>query len=274
MKTKPNPGARRPHSPASTSRTQAATWRLCMPRLAVAGLAAALSTASATADDGRQARPGTGAALPACTAIVDRVARLACFDAAFQTPVEGLPDGPRPTGEAAAPPPGPLRRMAETLLAGRRPQERGWILRWRASSAAALQPAGTVPPVSRPADETQAPDIFLLTVNEEGAELMVSCDNNITTLAIVLGRPVPTLQTRVGAAADVATVAPEFWRDLEDGYVLTPGRGLPSIDMLRGLAGARRLQLQVWYPQAPRAYLFDVAGLGDNLPAVRAACRW
>lgn len=59
----------------------------------------------------------------------------------------------------------------------------------------------------------------------------------------------------------------------ENGQVLDAGRGLPGIEQIRQLIGARRIQVHSENP-AVGGLVFDAQGLDRLIGEVRKACRW
>lgn len=231
----------------------------------------------------------------ACIDMVDRVARLACFDAAYNTPIASSEE--QKSGDDQSPPlkAGPLRHLAQRLEQFRHGDEAGWIVRlrswdeetlWTEEEFGSRLPGATVP--AAPSGPDTAPADVFMTMREidadaavengksagEKAVLMLSCENNITTLGVLLPRPINTLQANLSLSGDRGSVARLNWRDVENGDVIIAGRGLESINTIRTIAGYGRIQLQVTYPDAVRAFVFDTADLSSRLKPLTTACHW
>jgi type VI secretion system VasI family protein len=255
------------------------TAQLCIPT--ILALVSALAGPAAAATDPVN---GPGAT---CREIVDRVARLACFDAAYRTP---LPPEPKPLPDVAVTLPGnigPIRKLTKQFEAMRSAGDGGWVVRarpWREDIllatadfdgrvAAGLSPESTdifmtmreAGPASGTPSEKPA---------DEQAVLMLSCENDITTLGVLLPKPINSLQANLSLSGDRGSIFKLNWRDTENGDVVIAGRGLESIDTIKTIAGYERVQLQVSYADGARAFVFDTADLGDKLKPLRVACHW
>lgn len=77
----------------------------------------------------------------------------------------------------------------------------------------------------------------------EKALLLLTCENNITTLGVILPRPINTLQANLSLSGDQGPVLRPNWRDVENGDVIIAGRGLESINTIKTIAGNGRIQL-------------------------------
>ncbi len=179
-----------------------------------------------------------------CTEEPQRLARLACFDAVFGTPI---PTPQRPT---------------QAL-----PQPSRWL-------EAYAQEQGRTPETTVIYRDTGATAGHLLTLAALGARpprplLTVQCHNNITELALMLAEPLA--RERVELAFDGDGHQP--WRVRDNGYVISAGRGLPAIRTLKALA--RQSQTQVHADEAElNGLMFDLGGLADGLRPLREACGW
>jgi type VI secretion system VasI family protein len=221
-----------------------------------------------------------------CRSTGDRVARLACFDGIFATPTDtgspavtlGTPASPAPRSL-----PGPWQSLAEAQERLRQPGQLDWVSRIRPWQAATYS---ADPALRTQAQQSDTFDI-LLTMPEldlaakpdtaranDRATLLVSCENNITSLMVLLPKAIDGLQANMSLSSDSNTFSRLNWRDVENGGVISAGRGLESIDTLRTLFGRQRIQLQVNYLDGPRAFVFAVADLQEKLKPLRLACHW
>ncbi|MDC0662906.1 type VI secretion system-associated protein VasI [Marinobacter sp. SS21] len=179
-----------------------------------------------------------------CTEEPQRLARLACFDAVFGTP---LPTSQRPVQAS----PQPLRWLAAYAQEQARTPEDAVIYRDTGAAAGhllTLAALGAVPP--RP----------LLTVQ---------CHNNITELALMLAEPLARERVELTFASGDS----QLWRVRDNGYVVSAGRGLPAIRTLKALA--RQSQTQLHSSEAEvDGLMFDLAGLAAGLRPLREACGW
>lgn len=180
-----------------------------------------------------------------CTEEPRRLARLACFDAVFDTPI---PQAQAPA-EAS---PQPVRWLEAYAQEQARTPDSTAIYRNTGTTAGhllTLSALGSVPP--RP----------LLTVQ---------CHNNITELTLMLAEPLT--RERAQVAFDDGT-GYQLWRVRDAGYVISAGRGLPAIRTLKALA--RQTQTQVHSNEAALdGLMFDLSGLASGLRPLRDACGW
>lgn len=230
-----------------------------------------------------------------CTKITDRVQRLLCFDETFKSPIRQVninispPDLKKPDG--------PLRLMANALERQRDRDDDNWIIRarpWQQTMLLTLADFDRilVSGVNKQPDSEnaiqhewtpQTVDIFM-TMREadvpaerpgaDEATMMLSCENDITTLAILLPKPIQTLQANLSMSSGSGSIFKLNWRDVENGTVVIAGRGLESIDSIKTIANYSRVQVQVNYPEGPRAFVFDINNLKDRLKPLRTACHW
>lgn len=231
-----------------------------------------------------------------CSKIVDRVQRLYCFDTLFNSPLPTLQgeDTDNHTDQTD----GPIKSLA-TLLERQRPiDDTNWILRlrpWRETMLLTVDDFNriiTSAPNQQLSDENsidhkwtpETVDVFL-TMREANvpddrrqkkeAIMMLSCDNDITTLAVLLPKPIKTLQANISLSSGNGSIFKLNWRDVENGSVVIAGRGLESIDTIKTIANYPRVQLQVNYPDdGSHVFIFDMNDLGSKLKPLRLACHW
>ncbi|HEV8076984.1 MAG TPA: type VI secretion system-associated protein TagO, partial [Marinobacter sp.] len=98
--------------------------------------------------------------------------------------------------------------------------------------------------------------------------MVMQCHNNITELALMLPQPLAQDRVRVTVNGE-----PSLWRLRDDGYVLSAGRGLPSIALAKMLALMPQLQLQASAGSID-GLLFDLAGFPSAIKSLRNACGW
>jgi type VI secretion system protein VasI len=98
--------------------------------------------------------------------------------------------------------------------------------------------------------------------------MVLQCHNNITELAMMLPQPLGDDRVRVNINGN-----PSLWRLRDDGYVLSAGRGLPSIALAKTLALVPQVQLQA-SASAINGLVFDLAGFSDAIRPLRKACGW
>ncbi|MHC5308062.1 type VI secretion system-associated protein TagO [Bartonella sp. LJL80] len=230
-----------------------------------------------------------------CIEITDRVQRLLCFDDVYKSPVAKVePIAVENTTKIVT---GPMRSMAETLERQRVAGDMKWITRARPWQETMLLTEDDYMRIlnarsnREPADDNSAKlewtaqtvDIFM-TMKEadvpadrpqaDEAIMMLSCENDITTLAVLLPKPIMTLQANLSLSSGNGSIFKLNWRDVENGTVVIAGRGLESIASIKTISNYARVQLQVNYPEGPRAFIFDMNDLKDRLKPLRLACHW
>lgn len=232
-----------------------------------------------------------------CSKIGDRVQRLYCFDTLFNSPVPTLTvrkNSEKPIEQ----PDGPLKTLADLLERQRTADDTTWVLRmrpWHETTLLTIDDFNRIlttalnrHSISENASEQsltpQTVDVFLTTREAnvpnnnnftKEAIMMLSCENDITTLAVLLPKPINTLQANIILSSGSGSIFKLHWRDVENGGVVIAGRGLESIDTIKTIASYPRVQLQVNYPDdGPRVFIFDMNDLGNKLKPLRLACHW
>lgn len=268
-------------------------FRLSIMHSRVLGLGLLFFSVSFIGDDGFAADISFMKEGRKCSYIKDRVQRLLCFDDLFKSTLEQaqIEKAPEIRIKAA----GPMRLMATVLEEQRAPGEKNWIMRARPWRETILLPTDdrergftgrhTQDGRSAPGKwSAQSVDIFMTMKEEtdahkeqafpEKAILMLSCENDITTLGVLLPKPIKTLQANLSLSAGNGSTFKLNWRDVENGDVVIAGRGLESIDTIKTIANYERVLLQVTYPEGPRSFVFDMHDLKDRLKPLRTACHW
>lgn len=229
-----------------------------------------------------------------CIEISDRVQRLLCFDEVYKSPVtkEKTTTVENKTKNIA----GPIRIMAETLERQRIEGDMNWIMRarpWQETMLLADNDYNSMLNGKEKSIEhgggpdhewtAQAVDIFMTirnsnnfvdNANVDNAIMMLSCENDITTLAVLLPKPIKTLQANLLLSSNSGSIFKLNWRDVENGTVVIAGRGLESIATIKTISNYSRVQLQVNYPEGSRTFVFDMNDLKDRLRPLRLACHW
>lgn len=182
-----------------------------------------------------------------CTGETRRLERLACFDRVFHTP---LADAKRQIKETHR---SESWRQAYRQEGERRP-EQGPIYR----STGAL--AGHM--ITIPALGTRPPRPLLA----------LQCHNNITELSVLLPEAVSSERLRLSFDGDYRGDS-DLWRVRDDGFVVSAGRGLPSIRKARGLAALQDTELSADNSQLD-GLVFDLAGLDQAMKPLRKSCGW
>jgi len=180
----------------------------------------------------------------ACTGEPLRLARLACFDEAFGTPVTAA------------------RMVTEPEEARSEP--------WRQAYARAGDPSVTPSVYFR---DTGSSAGLLVTIPALATApprplLTLQCHNNITELALMLPEPLNAERVRLGFDE-----AGSSWRVRDSGYVVSAGRGLPAIQAARSLLSANAVRLVASRTEID-GLLFDLTGLAKAVAPLRASCGW
>jgi len=260
------------------------------------------------ADDMRtQITSETWQAAQNCREIDDRMQRLLCFDTLFDTPLtqikpadtqeeESLPQTKLVEAQDAMKATRPIGQMIGEMERGRNRTDGGWITHIRQWQGEDIiwQGAKDIMNLSeaelgRGADVGKRTDIFMTMIevaNEVGTEqengqettdkavLLLSCDNDITTLGLLLPRPIDTLTVSLSLSGSGGLSQRLNWRNVENGTLLIAGRGLESIDTIKAIAASPRIQFQVNYSQGSRAFVFNMHNLKEQLKPFRTACHW
>lgn len=178
----------------------------------------------------------------ACVNKVDRLARLACFDRVFATPLV----------------------TSSTVLAPRSNQPE----RWRQAFAQASQ---TDTAIYR---DTGRAAGLLVTVPALGVKpprplLVLQCQNNITELSVMLPRALNAERVRVAISNQRAA----NWRVRDGGFVVSGGRGLPSIRTAKAMLGEPDIRVNAQRSELD-GLVFDLTGFETTIRPVRLACGW
>lgn len=207
------------------------------------GLGALAVTATAFA---RPVEPLEEARL--CTEEPGRLARLACFDKVFGTPVTARKESPEPRFNQSA-----NWQLAYAMESARQPDDQVLYRDAGAGGGHVLTIAalGAVPP--RPL-------------------LMIQCHNNITELAMLLPQSLDSERVRLTFDTGVGRQR-QTWRVRDEGLLLSGGRGLPAIGTIKSIAATG--QFRPGSDQgAIDGLVFDLTGLSDALKPLRKACGW
>ncbi len=183
-----------------------------------------------------------------CSRIVSNVERLACFDQSAGTPAH------RVAAQWSAPEQdSPTVRRVLAYETGRNPDDLTFRL--------TREDEGLT--ISAPAIASAAPHPYLV----------ISCLQNISRLQLIAAHPVDASRLTVRLQGERGATAATPWQVTENGQVLDAGRGLPGIEQIRQLIGARRIQVHSENP-AVGGLVFDAQGLDPLIGEVRKACRW
>lgn len=181
-----------------------------------------------------------------CTVEVQRLERLACFDAVFDTPVDLR-------AEAPASVPASLRSE-----------------QWRQAYASAGNPEDTGTAVYRDTGRAagQLVTVAALGVEPPRPRLVLQCHNNITELALMMPEPLENERIQLAMGTDIME-----WRVRDNGFVLSGGRGLPSIHTVQTLLRGPDVRIDST-DSAIDGLLFDLSGFGQAIKPLRERCGW
>ncbi|WP_409488566.1 type VI secretion system-associated protein VasI [Pseudomonas promysalinigenes] len=185
---------------------------------------------------------------PDCPRIVSNIERLACFDQAAGTPAH--------TGSrqwSAQEHDAPILRRVVTQEMERAPGD----------SRFRLSLAQDEVMIWAPADTLASPASYLV----------ISCVQNISRLQLVTAQPIDSRRVKVRLRGERGATTARPWQVMENGQVLDAGRGLPGIEQIKQLIGAKRIHVESDYP-AVHGLVFDAQGLDPLIDEARKACRW
>lgn len=236
-----------------------------------------------------------------CRQMKDRVSRLDCFDRVFDiAPVipETNPDQLMPQSVETVQD-GPVRQIALDQEKTRIKGQSGWVSRirpWSESVFLSLEEFSTIKnsPINNEQEGSvrkhqwtdRNVDVFLtmlekdiaaeaaLKTLEEKAILMVSCENDITSLYVILPKPIKNPRAQLVLSAENRAPFSVSWRDVENGRVMSAGRGLESIDFIKTLSVLPLIRLQVKDENYNRAFTFEIDDLRSRVQPLRSACHW
>jgi type VI secretion system protein VasI len=105
-------------------------------------------------------------------------------------------------------------------------------------------------------------------------KLLISCENDITTVHLILDKSIRTHIKEIKFENNNGGVRNLIWQDIENGRVLIIGRGLNSIDFIKSLSAMRRVQFTLEVDKKQRVIIFDVSNLLTYLSPIRTQCHW
>lgn len=190
----------------------------------------------------------------ACSVIPSKIERLACFDAAFETPIHEdntqIENQVRPEEWVRAN--GSEAKRTET--------DTGFLLNY----AMPNQPKSGIwlTATALPDREQQTEDMPIL---------MFSCIDNISRVELIL-RDVASEGVAQVYASSAYSVT-QRWMSDDSGYVFRAGRGLPAIEVMKAIMSGNRAVLRADIPSI-RNLTFDTAELKQAIKPLRQTCRW
>lgn len=206
-----------------------------------AGVAAALALVSLVSN--ASADQLEGARL--CTSEPQRLERLACFDEVFGTPLAA-------SGEKIAAPDARRSERWRQAYASLDAENAGTGVLYRDTGKAAGQL------VTVPALGVQPPRPLLA----------LQCHNNITELTLMLPEAMDEERIRLGFGRGLTV-----WRVRDNGFVLSGGRGLPSIRTVKAMIDSNEARVDSANSRID-GLLFDLSGYRRAIEPLRETCGW
>ncbi|WP_372964210.1 type VI secretion system-associated protein VasI [Marinobacter sp.] len=179
-----------------------------------------------------------------CSKEANRLARLACFDEVFGTPLARYEEGTKAVVIHQS------ERWRQAFAQSGHDDTGGVIYRNTGTVAGHLVTVtalGTQPP--RPV-------------------LTLQCHNNITELMVMLPEPTGLERVDVTLGSERSQ-----WRVRDEGLVVSAGRGLPAIRLVSGVASQPDARIHANAPELD-GLLFDLSGYEDAIKPLRKACGW
>ncbi|WP_232312754.1 type VI secretion system-associated protein VasI [Enterovibrio coralii] len=186
-----------------------------------------------------------------CTTVANRLARLSCFDGVFDTPV-----GEQMTSQFT-PEKAPSWHLAKQSEAKRGEREEGLLLNQADAKGEASEVWLTSSAIST--DSTFAPILVLSCVDDiSRVELAVTNSINVGRVTI----------TTYAQGSDTRA-----WTSDESGYVLSAGRGLPAIELMKSMLNASTVFVRSNHKEVTEAR-FDISNIRSVIKPLRKSCGW
>lgn len=103
--------------------------------------------------------------------------------------------------------------------------------------------------------------------------LIFSCVDNITRMQIALTHPLKENDLPLTLLTDTGQLR-THWFIRENGMLLEASRGLPGIDEIRWLFGAKTLTVDTGTQGAAGKLTFNISGLAQTITPLREVCHW
>ncbi|MCG9649420.1 type VI secretion system-associated protein TagO [Vibrio brasiliensis] len=206
-------------------------------------LLAAMSGFTFSANAGQQSDDSLVIKGQQCSLISERLERLSCFDAVFQTPTASN----------------------RSTISDDKPQA------WHT----AFDTADGNAPLSIVENGSDKEGDAWLTLTANHAEgdsapvLMMSCINKISRIELALPQAIEDGRIRVSIAGGPN----QSWRSDDIGVLFSSARGLPAISMMKVMSRQARLTLRS-NSQVVDGLQFDTTGLNQALKPLRTKCGW
>ena len=181
-----------------------------------------------------------------CALEARRLERLACFDAIFGTPVPAVPDRADRVPEA--------------------PRSE----RWRQAFADHNRHADNLAPIYRDTGRAAGQLVMVpaLGVQPPRPRLVLQCHNNITELTLMTPEALDDERVHLAIGAEAMV-----WRVRDRGFVLSGGRGLPSIRTVKAMLAFPDARIESATPGID-GLLFDLTGFKQAIEPLRETCGW
>jgi type VI secretion system protein VasI len=185
-----------------------------------------------------------------CRELTERLERLSCFDRVFETPMQAA------VGHA----------VFNTSPS------------WQRASAAAkrLSADQTMVLTEEGDGELGNAWITLQATNEESRFtqqgkplLLLSCIDNLSRVELALPSEIPDARVKISLASGTT----RYWRSDDSGMLLSSGRGMPAIEVMKDMTRDSRAWLRS-NSKSVDGLMFDTSHLSELLPALKRRCGW
>ncbi|KUI97686.1 type VI secretion system-associated protein VasI [Vibrio sp. MEBiC08052] len=181
-----------------------------------------------------------------CRSVSERLERLRCFDRVFETPLHLTPVKEQTVGasESWLHAMDSLAKLGDGKMMHLTEQgDDAWLILLAAN------------PASRFADD-QKP------------VLMMSCIHRISRVELALPSEIPDARAKVTIQRET-----QYWRSDDAGLLLSSGRGMPAISLMKIMAGQDNTVLRS-NSKVVDGLTFDTSGLSEALKPLRTRCDW
>jgi type VI secretion system protein VasI len=185
-----------------------------------------------------------------CRELTERLDRLSCFDRVFETP---------------------LKEAVGQVLLNTSPS-------WKRADAASKQFSAdqNIALTEEGADEHSNAWITLQAINEESRFgqkgkplLLLSCIDNLSRVELALPSEIPDARVKISLARGTT----RYWRSDDSGTLLSSGRGMPAIEVMKDMTRDSRAWLRS-NSKSVDGLMFDTSRLSELLPALKLRCGW
>ncbi|SJN58205.1 hypothetical protein VR7878_02714 [Vibrio ruber DSM 16370] len=181
-----------------------------------------------------------------CRSVSERLERLRCFDRVFETPLHLTPLKEQKVGASES-----------------------WL---HAMDSLAELGEGKMMHLTEQGDDAW---LILLASNpasqfadDKKPVLMMSCIHRISRVELALPSEIPDARAKVTIQRET-----QYWRSDDAGLLLSSGRGMPAISLMRIMAGQDKTVLRS-NSKTVDGLTFDTTGLSEALKPLRTRCDW